>query len=706
MRSFRVLAIFGVAASSILFAARLCFGQMDQMPVVTIQATDNVATRTGDPGEFTVFRRGNMEPALNVYYRIYGTAENGVDYEKISNWVTIPAGAPSAVVRILPIDHDQQLKLQTVILQLDYSPLMPPVNYMLGEPSRAELYITDGERPNLPPLVRLVMPPNGATFPGEADIILVADARDPDPGGFVDTVEFFAGTRSLGVKTNNPLSMSPMNPFVLVWSNVPPGQYTLTAKATDNLKAVSRSEPVVISVFRNPDPVTRVGVLAVQPDAAEPCEGTRRVEGKFTVFRSANTNIPLTVQYEIRGSAINGTDYREIRHGVVIPEGQWSADIVISPLADDLAEGTEAVGLQVVPPPCIAIFPPPPECYIVGRQSQAVVWIRDCQTPPPNQPPVVRMAGPANGAIFRSPVDVPLFAYAKDLDGTVEEVEFFAGDRSLGLGKSVWDATRPSMTNPNVYWLVWSDAPVGSWSITAKATDNLGDSTVSEPINISILDAPLPPTDRPNVVSIVATDPVAIEGDHCWPRFCFTDWAGQTADVFTLCGPKNALFTIRRMGPTNEALTVQYSIGGTAKNGVDYVELPGKITVPAGERRALIPIIPLDAEEPDTNLTVALRLTPSDDYIVGRPAAAAAIIINSEHPRWVTDMLPGGLFHLNASGPDGAWFSIEFSTNMVDWTSLSTNQVVNGSIDFIDPDASADRCGFYRAVPQPVAPAE
>ena len=37
---------------------------------------------------------------------------------------------------------------------------------------------------------------------------------------------------------------------------------------------------------------------------------------------------------------------------------------------------------------------------------------------------------------------------------------------------------------------------------------------------------------------------------------------------------------------------------------------------------------------------------------------------------------------------------------MLNWTPICTNQVVNGSIDFIDPDASTSPARFYRAVPE------
>ena len=173
------------------------------------------------------------------------------------------------------------------------------------------------------------------------------------------------------------------------------------------------------------------------------------------------------------------------------------------------------------------------------------------------------------------------------------------------------------------------------------------------------------------------------------------------------------VFTVFRKGDTNLTLNVYYQIGGTASNGVDYVALPGFATVPAGERAALITVVPIDNVSNRVSSaikTVVLTLTPSTntppDYQIGFPRAAAVVIVDSRHPRPVTGLLPGGSFHLNASGPDAAWFRIEYSTNLLDWTPVCTNQVINGSIDFIDPAAPNHPSRFYRAVPLANAPAD
>src|SRR5579862_1159153 len=65
----------------------------NSIPFVSIQATQPDATGPANPGVFTVFRHGNTNLTLNIYYQISGSASNGVDYAQISNFVNIPGGA-------------------------------------------------------------------------------------------------------------------------------------------------------------------------------------------------------------------------------------------------------------------------------------------------------------------------------------------------------------------------------------------------------------------------------------------------------------------------------------------------------------------------------------------------------------------------------------------------------------------------------------
>ena len=113
---------------------------------------------------------------------------------------------------------------------------------------------------NLPPVVRLVSPENGARIFTPADISICAAANDPD--GTVTRVEFFSATTSLGVVTNGVTHTNycggVQTDYCFTWSNVPPASYTLTAVANDNGGATGTSAPVHITVSAPPPPTVRI----------------------------------------------------------------------------------------------------------------------------------------------------------------------------------------------------------------------------------------------------------------------------------------------------------------------------------------------------------------------------------------------------------------------------------------------------------------
>ena len=88
-------------------------------------------------------------------------------------------------------------------------------------------------------------------------------------------------------------------------------------------------------------------------------------------------------------------------------------------------------------------------------------------------PPTVTLTQPANGATFAAPATVSLAASASD-DGTVTRVEFFNGAAKLGE-----DTTAP-------YSFTWGGVGAGTYTITARATDDLGTSTTSAPSTITV----------------------------------------------------------------------------------------------------------------------------------------------------------------------------------------------------------------------------
>ncbi len=103
-------------------------------------------------------------------------------------------------------------------------------------------------------------------------------------------------------------------------------------------------------------------------------------------------------------------------------------------------------------------------------------------------PPAVALTSPADGATFNAPASITITANATDSDGTVSRVEFFQGTTKLGE-----DTTAPYSFN-------WTNVTAGSYSLTARATDNAGSITASAAVNITVT--------SPNTLpSIVLTAP-------------------------------------------------------------------------------------------------------------------------------------------------------------------------------------------------------
>jgi hypothetical protein len=250
-------------------------------PIVTILATMPLASEPGNnPAIFTFSRAGNTNSALTISFGIGGTASNGVDYATITNSISLAAGQTSANVVITPVNEPSANGYKTVVLTLPRRLVAESsggTNFNVGSLNRAVAYIAYNYT-NVPPAVSIVTPTNGSSFLSLPNIEIAAHAFDSN--GWVTAVEFLANGRSLGVVSNNPFGSRTAEPLVLreshgsvlpvwlgshvnryqfVWTNVPPGNYALTAVATDNAGLQMTSAAINIAVSTNlPAPAVRI----------------------------------------------------------------------------------------------------------------------------------------------------------------------------------------------------------------------------------------------------------------------------------------------------------------------------------------------------------------------------------------------------------------------------------------------------------------
>jgi len=541
-------------------------------------------------------------------------------------------------------------------------------------------------------------------------------------------VNYALGGTALNGVDYAPLPNQAVIPRGAFWTDVivrplddalPEGTETVVLRlleGTGYSRAGSAGEAVV-SIFDNdpPPPPPVVNIVATDPEAAEtfvvpPGMGMPQREedvAVFTVTRSGDPTLALEVFYTISGTAANGADYQQLSGKVTIPAGARAAPIEVVPIDDNLVEGTETVVITLSPIACIAIYPPPPWCYAVGPSNQATAWLRD-NDPPTNLPPMVRLIRPANGEVFAAPARIGLVADTVDNDGYVPHIEFYADATLIGQETRLF-LVPPPPGQHIVYEMLWTNVPPGCYALRARATDDQGAAAWSDPVRVWVMATNWPPPTNLPIVSIRATDPLASEG-----RYCLT-WPGWPCDALTnACIPNTATFVIRRHGDTNVDLTVHYAIGGTASNGVDYLELPGVVTIPAGQHRATITVVPIDDRIPEGLETVVLALRlPADcsadlppPWNIRWPWKAAAVIADNDQPRPTSTALPDRCFHFMRPAANGTCWRIEASTDLLNWWPVGTNLVTEGAVHFVDAEASEAPRRFYRAVPLAGPPAE
>ncbi|WP_310394669.1 glycosyl hydrolase family 18 protein [Hymenobacter sp.] len=328
-------------------------------------------------------------------------------------------------------------------------------------------FSTLGTGTNTPPTVSLSGPANGATFAAPAAITLTANAADAN--GSVSSVDFYNGTTLLGTDTSSPYSYA--------WTGVAAGSYSLTAKATDNQGAATTSAAVSVTVTGTPPAAQAIpgtiqgesysAMLGIQTEATTDAGGGLNVNdfttnewvdysvnvaaaGTYTVgFRVASANGGATLQLRNSGGTVLGSvavgntggwqNWQTINATVSLPAGAQTLRV--------FAQASTGCNLNYL-------------AFTTG--------------PAANTPPTASLSGPATGATATAPAAFTLTANAADADGTVSQVAFYNGSTLLGT-----DTSSP-------YSYAWTGVAAGSYSLTARATDNLGAVTTSAAVSVSV----------------------------------------------------------------------------------------------------------------------------------------------------------------------------------------------------------------------------
>jgi chitodextrinase len=287
----------------------------------------------------------------------------------------------------------------------------------------AAVSITVSNQQGGAPTISITSPTSGASFIAGSTVSIAANAADA--GGSVTLVEFLVNGTKVGEDATSPYQFN--------WTAVK-GSVTLTARATDNDGNKTLSSAIAITVGDNIAPTTAITL---------PVNGT-------TVAAGSQVNITATAS-DADGTV---TLVEFFRNGEKIGEDAT---------APYQLTWTSVAGI------CVLTSTATDNNGMKSSSPQILITI----TGSGGASPVVSITAPANGSVFSAGNTVNINATATDADGTITLVEFYNNSTKIGE-----DNTAPYSFN-------WTSVS-GNASLTAKATDNSGNQTISAAVSISV----------------------------------------------------------------------------------------------------------------------------------------------------------------------------------------------------------------------------
>jgi len=89
---------------------------------------------------------------------------------------------------------------------------------------------------------------------------------------------------------------------------------------------------------------------------------------------------------------------------------------------------------------------------------------------------------------------------------------------------------------------------------------------------------------------------------------------------------KPGRFSVRLSNPNATDTTINYTLTGTATNGVHYTNLATSVLIPAGETNAILTLSPINNNARDGNRTAILTITSGAGYSIGSTSNATMIL--------------------------------------------------------------------------------
>jgi hypothetical protein len=400
-----------------------------------------------------------------------------------------------------------------------------------------------------------------------------------------------------------------------------------------------------VTLFDSGLSLPMVSVEALDADAGETGDSAT-----FIVSRVGSTASALTVPFNLSGSAGNGIDYAVIATSVVIPAGQSSTPILVTPINDSMIEGVEEVILALAASASYFVSP---------ASGAASAFITDDDIPTVTldaTDAVASEAGqdPATFVVTRSGnTSTPI---------TVNYA--IAGSAQHGVDYAVLPGvvTIPAGSSASSITIVPVDDTIGEPAQTVViqlrgGTTYLMGSPASATSTLTDNDLP--------VVTVGVSDATCAEPAD----------AGQ--------------FKFTTAGTGSGNITVRYTVTGTAASGTDYTALVGTLSM-GRNTTATVSVAVLDDVLPEDLETVTVTIEPDPAYTTFLDKTATLNLLDNE--RNIVNAVPFGssldeaggaslTYYVSRQGATTSALTVTYgmggiASNGVDYETLSGTAVI------------------------------
>jgi hypothetical protein len=586
----------------------------DDSPVITLAVAPTAGVTEDGTANliYTFSRTGSTTSSLTVNYTVGGTAMLGTDYTGIASTpatktVSFAAGSATVTVTVDPTVDSMIEPDETVSLTLAAG-----TGYSIGTTAAVVGTILNDDSPVI---TLAVAPTAGVTEDGTANLVYTFSRTGPTSsalsvkytvGGTATLGTDFTGiaatpvTKTVSFAANSAIAIVTVNPTAD--TTIESDETVALTLAAGTGYSIGTTAAVVGTILNDDSPVI---TLAVAPTAGVTEDGTTNLV--YTFSRTGPTSSALSVKYTVGGTATLGTDYSGIgaTHAtktVSFAAGSATATVTVDPKTDTTIEANETVALTLAAG----------TGYSIGTTAAVTGTITN------DDFPVITLAvAPATVTEDGTTNLVYTFSRTGPTSSALSVKYTVGGTATLGTDYSGIGATHATKT-----------VSFAAGSATATVTvDPKTDTTIEANETVALTLA------AGTGYSIGTT--AAVTGTITNDDFPVITLAVAPTAGFTEDGTTNLVYTFSRTGPTSSALSVKYTVGGTAILGTDYTGIastPATKTIifAANSSTATVTVDPKADTTIEANETVALTLAAGTGYSIGTTAAVVGTITNDD----------------------------------------------------------------------------